>query len=162
MMQQALFWSGPPGLGVQQVVEPGSYWRRVINAPLIEGRDQPGGRVAFPNAQTPAVLLEVVLEWVRATEFPTLPSRATCHFAWEREDWARDYHAGLTGAMLYEIQPSGSPRLFRADYNLGNAFRERDTLLRAVERARRYWRGELEGRPEILIQGPIAIIRAIT
>jgi hypothetical protein len=162
MMPQEFYWSGPPGLGVQQVVEPGAYWRRVMSVALIEARDQPGvGRVAFANAQTPAVLLEVILEWVRATEFPALPSRSTCHFAWEREDWAREYHHGLTQATLYEIQPAGVPRLFRADYALGNAFREHDTLGRMIERSRRYWRGEVEGRPEILIQGQLVIIRAI-
>jgi hypothetical protein len=162
MIRQPLYWSGPEGLGLQKIVEPGSYWRRVLNVPIIDSREQAGvGRIAEANSQTPAILLEVVLEWVRAMEFGSHPSRATCHFAWENEAWARTYHQTLPRATLYEIEPVGNPRLVRSDFTLGNAFREGDSLTSMVERARRYWRGEIEGQVEVLIPGPLTIVRAI-
>src|SRR5204863_528090 len=84
---------------------------------------------------------------------PILPGRANCHFTWDREDWARKYHEILRGAALYEVRPLDFQRLFRADYVIGNAFREGDTLAKLLTRARRYWRGEVDpdGRPEILV-----------
>ncbi len=161
-IRHSLYWSGPDLIGIDSIVEPGSYWQRVMSAPLIEARDQPGvGRVALPSGQSPAVLLELVLEWVRQAEFPTLPSRASSHFVWEDEAWARKYHETLRNARLYEVQPVGDARLFRADYTLGNAFREGDTLAKLIDRARRYWRGERTGQSEILIQGSIQVIRVI-
>jgi hypothetical protein len=168
MMQPTLFWSGPAGYGVEQEIEPGShptsYWRRVLAAQLIEGREQPGvGKLAIATTQTPAVLLEAVLEWVRVTEFPALPSRSSCHFTWDREDWGRKYHEMVREAWLYEVQPQDYQRLFRADYVIGNAFREGDTLAKLHIRARRYGRGEVDpdGRPEILVPGPIRVVRII-
>ena len=59
------------------------------------------------------------------------------------------------------MEPIGAPRLFRADFSLGNAFREGDTLAKLIDRARRYWRGEIEGTVEVMIAGPLTIVRAI-
>ena len=44
---------------------------------------------------------EPVLEWVRVTEFPALPTRSNCHFTWENEIHARRYHELLKDASLY-------------------------------------------------------------
>jgi len=160
--QPLLWWCGPRDLKVGQTVEPGDYWRRVLDAELIEEHAQPGGeRLAAPSAVAPAVLLEVALEWVRACEFPTLPSRARCLFTWEREDWGRAYLEHLRGARLYEVRPVRGARIFRAEYLLGSTFRAADTLDRLLERARGYWRGELAERAEVLVESAAVIERIV-
>ncbi len=157
-----LYWSGPPGLAELQVVTPGGYWGRVLEAPLLAAPEQPGQEcVALPTAEVPATILEMALEWVRVAEFPDRPSRAQCLFTWESEEVARAYHRTRRQASLYEVLPVGGARLFRADYTLGNTFREHDTLEKLAERARRYWRGEPEGQVEVLVEGPLVIARVL-
>ena len=106
-------------------------------------------------------MLEVVLEWVRAREFPERPSRADCLFTWEREDWGRFYLEHLRGARLYEVRPVRGARIFRAEFVLGNTYRAADSLEKLEERARSYWRAELSERAEVLIEGATVIERVL-
>lgn len=111
------------------------------------------------------VLLELTWEMVRLREFSHRPSHLDALFLWPDEGAARawhyrKHHLNGSGAGLYEVTVSGCERAFAADMNLISYLEPGDTLAMLVERARRYWRGEIgEVPPEVLLEGRIVVRR---
>lgn len=108
-----------------------------------------------------ALLREVSFEAVRAAEFPTLPSRLTVAFVCTSEASAAVYRGKHARAgLLYEVElvdPSAPSHV--ADHELFvQGFVGIDG---ANDLARRYWRGESLGFPEMLTMSPLRILRCL-
>jgi hypothetical protein len=105
---------------------------------------------------------EMIVEKVRAIEFPYRPSRLNCCFAWLDEVTARNSIA-LTPAWCVEVADVvnlGAKR-FVADFELMSSrtrFRvDVPFLPMTVEIARRYWTGAQVQVPEMLIESDLRI-----
>src|SRR5262249_30277844 len=93
--------------------------------------------------------------------FPHLPSRLDCLFLWEDEETARAWHYRKhvlrdSNAGLYEAQVVACQRALAADFNLVS-YLAGETTGSLLEQARRYWRGERTGPPEVLLEGSVVV-----
>lgn len=136
-------------LGPGSIILPGN-WGRIV------------GKLGFAHG---AALRELVLEDVRAREFPSLPSRLACAFAIETLEDAIAYrNAAALVSLIYEVDfvdPAASHH--QTDYALiapSGALN--------LDWARAYWRGSQaipsDGRPqrtEILTMSPLRILARI-
>ena len=100
-------------------------------------------------------LMEAILELVRRSEFPNLPSRMTSMFCWGNLNDANTFieKNGLTSANIYEIETES---YFMGDMSiifLGGQ------LIHSLELARKYWAGEKGPNPilEMIVPLPVTV-----
>ncbi|WP_104472848.1 DUF2441 domain-containing protein [Acinetobacter indicus] len=104
-------------------------------------------------------LMEAVLELVRRSEFPNLPSRMSSMFCWESLDCANNFITSnrLTNVNIYEIEAK--------DYFVGDMsiIFLGGQLVHSLELARKYWAGEKGPKPilEAVVPLPIKIGKQI-
>jgi hypothetical protein len=122
------------------------------------------GYVGRLPVDDPQGLRESILEEVRASTFPHLPSRNESVFAWQDRAmaarWLEEHEIGTTAHehVVYLVEPSAGALTFRGDYGwLALTYSSLDELR---ERAHRYW-SALQ-RPvysawEVLIQGELIV-----
>lgn len=180
---QTYFWMGLPGLAAGHTIaaadlrfysrlahKPFLFWApdaREQAPPVVERRHHGASaprpaNVLLADADTAGqVLFETVFEMVRIAEFPEMPSRFESVFVWEQLGWARGYHNGAPYADLYEVRVAEQQKLHRGDFGLCTNYHLPETMEKMRERARRYWRGEMDGKYETLIEGRIEILRRL-
>src|SRR5439155_16195870 len=155
-----LFLTAPPDLPVGSRLSPGHWLPRVES--MVVARRGDGGELIW-QPDTTHVLLELACETTRWREFPHLPSRLDCLFLWADESEARSWryrkhiHQGST-AGLYEVEVITCDRVAALDHNLVS-YLAGETAGDLLEQARRYWRGERTGPPEILLEGSVQVVR---
>jgi hypothetical protein len=150
-----LFCTAAPDLKTAALLIPGSFGVRILGCPVVRGReaDPANCLVAFQ---------ELVLELVRAKEFPGRPSRLESLFLWEQEERARSFHSRRpwqTG--LYEVELVEVSRQFIAEMDLVSYWRDGETTATWMERAREYWTNTSARAPEVLVDGTARILRRL-
>ncbi|WP_079212934.1 hypothetical protein [Brucella pituitosa] len=151
-----LFHCAPIKLGAGSIIEPGN-WGRLFD--LHDWND--AGSVQRDFA-------ELAMEYGRKTIRPEAPSRFNCVFCLEDEALARNYAQQFARqSVLHQVEPvevdGQLPAQFRTMYSLIWAL-EREALspLKALElNIQRYWQGNPDRDVEVLVGGPVRVVRAI-
>lgn len=108
---------------------------------------------------------ELAFESVRASEFPELPSRLSCAFAFETLDHANQYKGKLSPwNPLYEVEliDATAPQ-HRAAFNLVQFPGDQTEFLPVVAAwAHKYWRGEEIQVPELLTMSPLRVKQLVS
>lgn len=118
--------------------------------------EQNGVRINYAPVEP---LMEVVLELVRRSEFPNLPSRMSSMFCWESLDCANNFisNNNLTNVNVYEVEAE--------DYFVGDMsiIFLGGQLIHSLELARKYWAGEKGPNPilEAIVPLPVKIGKQI-
>jgi hypothetical protein len=105
---------------------------------------------------------ELVWEQVRATEFPSRPSRMACAFAFQSEASALTW--AESGERIYAVSVGPESPAFMADMTWITVARQNHAFADVLEIVRRYWRGEVSDDPtvELLVAGDLKINREVT
>ena|SRR5437868_8328196 len=145
------FHSAPLLLEPGAVIHPGN-WGRILNC--------------YTQQQGNAWMLarEFVFESIRAAEFPNLPSRLSCAFAFEVLDHANQYRSNFSPwNPLYEVElVDESAPIHRAAFNLIVFPAAQVTFVPvAVELARKYWSGAEVQIVEILTRSALRVKRMV-
>jgi hypothetical protein len=141
-------------------VDPPTLYYRTAGVFLPGDRVRPGnwGRVVQLGGSSHNLFFrEEFLEHVRVTEFPGLPSRLTCAFAFEDSAFALNWPRNF-GDHVYPVVAEPGASTFRADMSLvdvpGPA-----TYAATIERARLYWQGHIaeQNKVEVLVDGALVV-----
>jgi hypothetical protein len=160
-----LYGTAAPCLAAGTLLSLGEFGRRQLERVIVRVVPEAPRVIPDPLWAGPA-LLEMAWEIVRLTEFPELPSRLNCMFFWMDEGAARGFHSRRPWpAGLYEVEVVDCARICLADMNLISYFEENESAASMMERARRYWSGELPVQPavppEVLLEGTVRVVRGL-
>jgi hypothetical protein len=160
-----LYGTAAPGLAAGTPLSPGEFGRRQLERVVVRVVPEAPRVISDPVWAAPT-LLEMAWEIVRLREFPELPSRLNCLFFWMDEGAARRFHSNRPWpAELYEVEVVECARICLADMNLISYFEVNESAASMMERARRYWAGELPVPPgvppEVLLEGTVRVVRSL-
>jgi hypothetical protein len=139
-------------LGAAQVLQPGNWGNQTHY--FIDGRS--------PGTVEDALILtwEVALEATRLLANSTAPSRLSCVFACARIEDAIAFRDGYRpGAAIYEVETSDATPVHVGDFSLISAGRDGPMIDVYVFGSASYWKDPPVGLPEVLIGGPVTVIR---
>lgn len=141
----------PVLLGDGSVVEPGN-WGRIV------GMYSPDAGIGDAKV----IARELMFEHVRANVAPDRPGRLSSLFCCPSLEGVRAFmkHSQRIVDVIYEIEPLHDCNLFYADWRLfrpvnGPFLRETEAL--ALE----YWKGYKAPDSEVLVEGPVRVLRAV-
>jgi len=149
-----LYHSAPLNLEPGSVIKPGN-WGRILNS--------------YRQNNIPAnawiLARELAFETVRASEFPTLPSRLSSAFVFESLEHANQFKRNFSQwNAIYEVElvdPAASSH--RAAFNLVQFPGDQVEFLPVVVSwARDYWRGAQIQVPEIITKSSIRIKQLVS
>jgi Protein of unknown function (DUF2441) len=146
------FHVAPAGLAAGTVLQPGVWGRHIRQW-------ERGGAIFNNHAEAYILLWEVVLEAVRQSIAPDVPSRLDCVFACRSQADAIAFRNRFRSTQkIYSIEVATGIPTFVADYEVIANSIAGPLVDSFVGQALRYWTQKPEGMQEILIGGP-AIVR---
>jgi hypothetical protein len=111
--------------------------------------------------------LEQIFESERNRSAPFAPSRLECVFVCPTLEAGRHFTSvqGRTVDVLYEVVPvDDSCPLFIADWSLWNPNENVGVpfkVMSAIQKAKDYWTGAVSANHELLVGGPVRVVRKI-